>query len=526
MRVLPTRRNLSIIAALLAVLSPAVVQAAEPGVDPGVNPGVDRGVDPGHLSAPAPALSLDASTGPSLDGAAPDTGNGSASGIARNPANNTTGSQILSPVPLPTSLTPQVGLFTQFGATLLDDGIDLHGVALDHFLANPTVGNVVGQTYNLGVLAPAVDLDLQRLIGLQGAAVHAQVTFFGLRSNIPTIITKTGGFLTGFQTTPAPSTTPVALSVFTYEQKLLDNTLSIEIGRSNPYRYIALTNSIDPFTFFSSALEVNGDINSPPYPNWGGRVTYHVTPRWSVQGLAFEDNFFRAVNNPDNLGDDSASGVATFTEVDYRSEFASAAYPANAELGLEWNTRHGLSNIEGAAVYATPRTEATDYHGGGVLYFQGQKVVWRGARGRVGPPPNIAIYGSADVGVDKPQPIDFDSIAGVNFTGLIPGRPLDAFEFQVHYQRLSQFEANFETRLQDLIAGPGPSQSRDAYAFEAVANIQALPFLSLRPIAEAFINPDNYYDAAQRRRPGNGFEFGLLGVVPLGALLGTSTKPF
>ena len=47
-----------------------------------------------------------------------------------------------------------------------------------------------------------------------------------------------------------------------------------------------------------------------------------------------------------------------------------------------------------------------------------------------------------------------DALTGVNFTGFIPGRPFDALGLQVHYQRLSAIEANFETTVETMFQWP------------------------------------------------------------------------
>ncbi len=116
------------------------------------------------------------------------------------------------------------------------------------------------------------------------------------------------------------------------------------------------------------------------------------------------------------------------------------------------------------------------------------------------------------------------------FTGLIPGRPFDALGVQSKYQRLSQVEANGETRGQRLLTGPagrnGPEQPRDGFAFEVVGNIQVTPAIAIRPIVEYFVIPDNYYPPGPPGRPSDGFEVGIFAVVSLGRLLGTSLKPF
>ncbi len=257
-------------------------------------------------------------------------------------------------------------------------------------------------------------------------------------------------------------------------------------------------------------------------------MNYHLTPKWYVQWGALEDDFIRAVNNPDVLGVEHAPGAEILGEVAERSEFNNAAYPSNAELGFEWNTRSGFSrydNVKGSPNVATARNEAVAYPGGGLMFFQGQKVLWRGASRPGGPPANIAVYGAADVSFDKPQPVDFDTLGGFNFTGLVPGRPSDALGLQVHYQRLSAIEANYETRTQDRFAGPGPSQSRNGFAFEAVVNIQVTRWFQVRPIGQYFVNPDNLVDPAQHRRPSNGFMAGVFASIAIGRLLGTSNKP-
>ncbi len=418
------------------------------------------------------------------------------------------------------------GLFPSVGRSLLSNGIDFHGAYIDHFLANPSAGSITGQTYNLGIFVPVVDVDLEKLLGVRGGNVHFQLTVFNLRSNIPGIITDAGGYLTGFQTTPAPSTDPPIVSVLTYEQKLLNDRLSIEFGRTNVYHYFQLPNGIDIFNDTSSAFNVDGDFNSQPFPVWGGRVSYHVTPGWYVQTGAFQDNYFRAVFNPDSLDTNHSPGVQVLGEVGYRSEFDTADYPANLEVGLEWNTRHGIYNIKGSAVLASLRTEATAYHGGGVLFAQGQQVLWRGAKTPFAPPANIALYGAVGAGVDTPQPIDMDALVGMNFTGMIPGRPFDALGLQARYQRLSAIEANYETRIHTIFAGPGPAQSRNNFGFEIADRIAVTPWLVVTPLVEYFVNPDNLFNPAQRRRPSDGFEAGAFAVIPLGKVLGTSNKLF
>ena len=488
---------------ILAVLAPLAANAADPA------PGL---LAQGALTRPDRNTTTRAPTGPE--------------GESVRPGDNTSGDQTLEETPGPTSPPPRIGLFPEFGARLLNAGIDFHGIAFDHFLANTTVGIDRGHTSNLGAFRPAVDLDLERLIGLRGGTIHASATFFGLRSDIPGIISQTGGFLTGFQTTPASETN--LLTLLTYEQKFLGGRLSVEAGRTNVYNYFQLPNGLDPFTYFSGTFQVNGDFPSPPYPNWGGRATYKVTPTWYVQGGAFADDYRQAVVSGDRFGTSSSNGAELLAEVGQRSEFSNDRYPSNFELGAEYNTRYGRTNLKGTGAPANTLLAPKNYPGGAVFYTQGLKTIYRGAARDVGPPQNIAVYGSFNVAAEKPQPFDLDATAGVNFTGFIPGRPFDALGVQAKYQRLSQDEANGETRRQRLLirgGRNGPEQPRDGFAFELVGNIQATPAIAFRPIVQYFVNPDNYYPPAPPGRPRDGFMFGFFAVTSLGRLLGTSLKP-
>ncbi len=499
---------------LLATTVAAFLLAASPGLA-WAQPALGR---PGTPEGPGFGASPAAPTSPEGQTAVPNL--------------NTTGDQTLPQVSVPTSPPPRIGLFPEFGDKLLNAGIDFHGIAFDHFLANPTAGSVPGQTNNLFVFRPAADFDLQKLVGIPGGNVHLGLSFFGLRADIPQIITQAGGVMTGFQTTPSTQTN--LLSVLTYEQRFLDGRLSIEAGRTNVYNYFLLPNSLDPFTHFSSTFQVVGDFNSNPYPVWGGRATYRITPTWYVQAGAFEDNYRYAVNYGDRFGTNKATGAQILGEVGYRSEFSNAAYPANLEVGFEWNTSpygdRTANNKGTAAPIIRPITSAGPFAGGGVIFAQGQKVFYRGpARPEGGPPFNIALYGSLDTSVDKPQAIDFDMLAGVNVTGFVPGRPLDAFGLQFKYQRLSAIEQARETLVQRIVGHLDGTQSRNGYAIELVGNVQFTPAISVRPIVEYFIHPDNYYGppaAGRYQRPQSGFEAGVFAVVSLGRLLGTSTKPF
>ena len=497
------------IALALALATSAEVSARADEVTPG----------PAVRMAPILLTQGGPAPGPATRGAS-----GGPENISPNPANDTTGDLSVASPSVRTSAPPRVGLFPEFGASLLSRGIDFHGVAFDQFLANPSAGVRPGNTTNVGEFSPAVDLDLGKLAGIPGGNVHIRATTYFLKGDKPQAIQQFGGQLDGYQATPSLAKTN--LSVFTYEQSLLNDRLSVEVGRTNVHRYFFLPNSIDPFTYYSTTIETNGDFNPPPFPVWGGRATYRLTPAWYVQAGAFEDNFQRKAQNSNNFGVTGATGASVIAELGYRTEFSNDDHPANLEVGGEWNTRGSAGNIKAIPVPYNGRNAAAPYEGGGNLFLSAQKVVWRGAGIPNGPPPNIALFTNLAVAVDKPQPFDLDGLVGVNFTGLIPGRPFDALGLTARYARLSAVEAAFETRIANLLVGRGPSQSRDGFQFEVAGNIQLTSAISLTPTVQYYVSPDAYDRAAQKGRPQDGFIAGIFATVSLGRLLGTSQKPF
>lgn len=457
-------------------------------------------------------------------------GAGNDLGVSPNPRNNTPGQgQTFQSGEVAQSAPPLTGLFPSVGQSLLDHGIDIHGAFNDRFLANPNQGNQRGYGYNLGSIRPFIDFDLQKLIGLPGGSVHFAETLYVLKSNIRPD-TGHAGFL--FQTGSAldasyaaPPTEANTLTLLTYEQKLFNNKLSIEVGRTNAHQYFFLPNSIDPFTYDSTVLNVDADFNSITYAQWGGRVNYHLTPAWYLQAGLFQDDYRRAVNRNYGLGINLSSGVQALAEVGYRTEFNTAEYPGNLEIGFEFNSRNGLSNIKGTGATALPGRTAANYPGGGVVFLQGLQTVWRGAANPDGPPKNISVFGYLNPSVDRPQPFNLDAMAGVNFTGFMPGRPKDVFAFQVKYQQLSQVEALYETGLQRQAGYIGGRQPRDAFQYEVVDRIVVTPWLSLTGTAQYINNPDSY-ENPRKSRPHDGWAIGTFATVAFGPLLGTSQKPF
>ena len=477
------------------------------------------------LASSLPVISRAQTVPPNANAASPSTPN-SPIDLSPNPNQNTPGEELRPAGDLPSSTFVNTGLFPSLGNQLLADGINFHGGLLDRATSNPSVGNIPGNTANLGIVRPEVDFDLGKIASIQGGFLHAAVTYWFSKSDEPGIVAQTGGVLDGYQTTPINEA--VTLTRLTYEQELLENRLDLEIGKSNVHEYFFIPNSLDPFSYDSPLLNVNSDFNSIPYALWMGKATYKLTSAWYLQGGIFEDNYESVVKNGLKFGDGGATGVQIIDELGYRTSFRTEAYPANLEAAFVWDTRKGYANTKGTGAVASPFTTAADYPGGGVFALQGAKVLVRGPARPGLTPANLQVYAQLDAAVDKPQPFDLDASVGVNLTGYIPFRPADVLGFQARYLRLSAVEAAFETLIHKELnrfrfAG---NQQRDEAQLEASYQIQVTKYATLSLYGQYYINPDDYYVPFVNHVPKHGFEFATLLRIPLGPLLGTSSPPF
>ena len=448
-------------------------------------------------------------------------------GISPTPSQNTPG-QELRPADVATSAAAvNTGLFPSAGNYLLGNGIDVHGVLLDHAVSNADAGNTPGNTANLLIFRPSADFDLGKIAGITGASIHTSATFFLSKNDEPGIIAQTGGAVTGYQTTPILESS--ALTKLTYEQKLFNDRLDIEVGRANVHQYFFIPNSLDVFSYDSPVLYADADFNSIPYGVYMGRASYHLTSLWYLQAGAFADDYRDEVKTGWRLGSPRATGAQLLAELGYRSEFNTERYPANLELGAEWNTRSGYGNVKGTGNNATSRTTAANYPGGGVMFFQAAKVLYRSPTEPAPgvPPTNIQVYSQADVAVDHPQPFNLDLLVGVNFTGFVPFRPADIIGLQARGVQLSAVEADFETREHTLLnRGRTVQQPRSELQLEAMYQATLGPYATLTGYVQYYTHPDDYEVPFVNHVPSNGAIVGVSLKLALGPILGTSLKPF
>lgn len=145
--------------------------------------------------------------------------------------NNQTPNERIGPqVQIPENPMPESkdGPLANQGQWLVDHGITPHLTFTQFYFANPGVGVETDQSESVSIFTVGASLDLEKMIGLSGGTIHYEHLFapwihnlnYGMQAS-STIVGTLGPYI--------PKTSH--LTLFTYEQKLLDDKLTLEAGK-------------------------------------------------------------------------------------------------------------------------------------------------------------------------------------------------------------------------------------------------------------------------------------------------------
>ena len=441
-----------------------------------------------------------------------------------------------APLGLPGEVNPRVvpGLVRSVGpsgrngplAPLADDldsyGIKLHAISIDFFTSNASVGLLPGHTENSLYNILGVDWDLSKVSGLTGTSLHYETTIFAAnagvgRTGASGFLGQTGDALVGYQGTF--NTKTAVLSVATIQQKLFDDRMSFEIGRTHPDRYYALPLCQILDSCFQDLLYYNAGFTSPQYSVYGANLSYKLTPTTYVQGGAFSTNDGTRIGY--DIGEEKQTGVLALGEVGYKTDFTAEAFPTTVSFtGFYNSSEHQLLNAQSALGLDGGGFER---HGTSGIVLQASKVVWRAdglPTAKV--PTSILLYGSFGNAFDTTTPILSSSYVGATLQAPFAGRPADRFGVKFNYEKLNSNYSQYLAAANGVSGGSGAAFPSNEYVFEANAHIQLPAGLAFEPTVQYAINPNSFYNPLTARRPQNGvFAIGTL-IIPVGILLGIS----
>ena len=405
-----------------------------------------------------------------------------------------------------------------FGQTLADQGIYIDGSYTNITLDNVSGGTRTGAIPN-GDAVFGINLDMNKIAGVQGAQIHFYVddrqgSNFG---------DYTGTGLVDTNQTYGPNAA-FRLQELTWDQSVLGDHIRFIIGRMNDlpdFDTFDFACNFTDFTCANTAFFYNNDANSAaPVSAWGGRVTFKPTlaTYFRIAAEAADgDGFYNRANEGWNLSMTHDNGVFLPLEVGYKTDFSSSSYPSQYDVGGFYdNTGYNYSGqlfaktglLEPVANIATSAPREG-------VWAQASQMVWRPDRDSKR---GIFLFGEVEAMVNGYTPIQDEVDAGMVWQGPLASRPHDNLNIIGEYYKMGNALVNYQTGT--IIAG-NTHMAADMEVFEVVYNAALAPGLTLGPVVEYIVNPNDA--GPETARVKNATQFGGQLVLTLPDLLGLPT---
>uniref|UniRef100_UPI002F35B5A7 carbohydrate porin n=1 Tax=Methylobacterium radiotolerans TaxID=31998 RepID=UPI002F35B5A7 len=367
----------------------------------------------------------------------------------------------------------RVGPLAPWATDMAERGLTFDINIYDFYQANPSAGLRTGEQSNSAYFVLSMTADMQRIANISGGTIKFTQTFFGLVRNL-NMAADIGDTTLGYQPPFNPNNN--RLSLLTYQQKLLDDRLVIEFGRTHPDRYYGLPpcNSIN--SCFQDLFYINAGFTSPLYAVWGANAAYQLSPTTYIQAGAFSVNPGTNALSGYDFGYERLSGALVMTEIGVKTDYSMTAYPGRASLTGFVNTADHDDNartVLGTARGLNPGTPALQKSGTSGIVLTGTQTVWRADGGQVAnpTPTAISLYTGTGYAFDPTIPIRFNSFFGVLLQAPDQSRPNDTYGLKVNWQRLNENYTQFLSEANFISGGTGAPYARDKFVFEANAHL-------------------------------------------------------
>lgn len=400
---------------------------------------------------------------------------------------------------------PDYKFISRINSALDPYGVQFNIVGFGGFTSNVAGGMDSPNSNNAEALFFNIDVDMAKLAGIEGGKVHFQWGQYLLRNNIFGWDREIGDMTLAYQHPHLYRS--YALQMLTYEQLLLDNSLSIEVGRTNMIRYFTpnICNSI--LTCFSNIWIYNINICPITTSHWGGVVTYNVDDKWTLRFAGTETNPDEVKTHGLSWGTERALGAAGLMQV---------AYSDNSSFYDNYYSLLGYYNAApqpdpflngGKTPNGVTKPLRFNSHYAGVM-AQFSQDIWKEneKNGR-----SLTLYGTAGSGFESYDAAAQDVITGVTLKSLVPGIPEDQIGIQFHWSRVGkqQYKAFREY---------GSRTKRSTFILGINTQFQIIPGMLFQPSFQYAFNPNNYYQTNSRKTPKNAVVLGMMMLIDFSKL--------
>lgn len=367
------------------------------------------------------------------------------------------------------------------------------GVTLSLSYTGEAATNVSGglrrDAAHAGQVYVGADLDLDKMLGIGGAALHIAVT----NRHGKNLAAMAIGNNTSVQEIYGTQNTHLA--ILTWQQTFLDGRLDIEAGRSqanihflnSPLYCHFQTNSVcgNPTFVFK-----NSNFTYFPASSWMAHAKVHFTPKVMLHAGIYEVNpdRKRASDHGFNFSAKNATGVIVPWELSYGTDFSNDRLPRRYILG-GWFDRGDyadpLRDDQGGIAIRTGRP-AANRHGRSGLYFRFDQMLTR-------PDPTsqrgLSLFGVAMANLSGQ--VEESRYLGVGLvqTGTFAGRDADTIGFAINDQRFSGL-AMQRMNAARVAAGGRDDIRRHQYMMELAYGLQVNRAIRLSPNLQYVLHPD------------------------------------
>lgn len=418
---------------------------------------------------------------------------------------------------------------SEAGAWLKENGITPHLIASQLWMGNPSAGVTTDKHEALTMFMAGADFNLDKMNLIPGGQIHFMQLWVPFSHN-QDYGTQVGGLLAG---NPPPYIPKVAhLMRFTYEQQLMDDRLSIEVGKSNPGQFFGFTNCNMAASCVNTVLNETAVFGPPPYAGWGARARYQFTPlvesgigAWrTYNAYPFTNGWERSWRSDDWRGETSLFVANVARRVNWQQE----TYPFNWEILGFYNDREyddAYYTVNGTSKVLDSSSAAKTHRGVSGVYLTAKKAIWRrdGGADPSNPVPSaLSVQGSItqtfQSSVDKGIGTLLD--AGLIYSGPWASRPMDSYGLTFRWAQLTDSKQRFLQDAYNISGGEGWSVPRNEYQMSIDANIVLTPEVILQMTAARTWNANNWQSPYVATKPENGYTFWIQMNVLLDKLLG------
>ncbi len=380
---------------------------------------------------------------------------------------------------------PESGL----GQAMADAGIYLNGgetgILAGNVAGGAKQGAVFDNDFNL-----EVDLDLARIAGIPGAAMHIVIDdrvggYYGKFSGSNTLTPQTFG----------PNEV-LQFQEFDWDQALFNDHVLLLVGRQSPVMdfnslpvacNFVFTNACTNFTSFF----VNDSAAIAPASTWGARIAFHPTLETYLRTGIYEDDpdaYTQASNLTNNWGLDHATGVFIPVELGYKSDFPTDPYPRVYAVGGFYDNSPYPDPLFNSAGLPLPLYggQARVDQGRESLYAMFQQMIWRPDLSETHR--GLTVFGGAMFGSNQSEIRQYYQ-AGLSDQGVFAAHPHDSINLLAMYQVFNQRLVEDQTLLANLGGDSGRMNAGET-DFELNYLWQAGAGVSVQPFVEYIIHPD------------------------------------